>query len=254
MSNPLRQTRAALLAAALALVVTPHLAHAQLGGLKRRLGEKVGKAVLGEESAGKGGAPAFSERVLQIDDARFDALVRGLRAEAAEAQKNERAQAAEDAKSAAKAKQGEAYATCAEPYAKQMLRYTGMTLGLAMAAKREQDKTGKQTGPMQDSLAATTTRMMKMKEELTAKCGEAPDEDASSFQAVSDAGQGSDPQALGARAAGLTGDQYAVLRERVAAFHKARGGRTGSYVYAAAERALLERRSGELASFAKLLD
>jgi hypothetical protein len=247
-----RPTRAALLAAALALVVTPHLAHAQLGGLKRRLGEKVGKAVLGEESAEKAGAPAFGDRVLQIDDARFDALVKGLQVEQAEAQKAERANAAERAQDAARAKKEEAYAGCAQPYTKQLLRYTGMTMGLALAAKREQDRTGRQAGPMQDSLAATTTRMLKVKEELVAKCGEEPGE--ASFDAVSGGAEGTDPQALGARASGLTGDQYAVLRERVAAFRKARGGRTGSYVYAAGERALLERRAGELASFATLLD
>src|SRR5687767_6337237 len=109
--------RAALLTGAALVVLAPDSAHAQLGGLKRRLGEKVGKAVLGEESAGKSAAPAFSDRVLQIDDARFDQLLRGLKVEAAEAQKSERAQAAENAKMAEQQKKDEAYAGCSEPFA-----------------------------------------------------------------------------------------------------------------------------------------
>jgi hypothetical protein len=246
-----RSTRAALLAAAATLVLAPDAAHAQFGGLKRRLEEKVGKAVLGEES-GKGGAPAFSDRVLQIDDARFDQLVKGLKVEAAEAAKEERAQAAENAKEAEREKKNEAYGACAEPFAKQLLGLTGQTMGLAFAVKREQEKTGKQTGPMRDSLDAVTARMIKVKDALVAKCGAEPPE--SSFEAVSGGEEGSDPEALGARAAGLKSEQYAVLRERVAAFLKARGGRTGSYVYAAGERALLERRAAELAPFKKLLD
>ena len=243
--------RAALLGGALALVLAPDAAQAQLGGLKRRLGEKVGKAVLGEESGGKSAAPAFSDRVLQIDDARFDQLLRGLKVEAAEAQKSERAQAAENAKMAEQQKKDEAYAGCSEPFAKELLRYTGMTMGLALAAKREQDKTGK-AGPMQDSLQVVTTRMMKVKDDMVAKCGEGPKEE-SAFEQAADQ-EGTDPQSLGARASGLKSEQYAVLRERAAAFLQAKGKSTGSYVYAADERALLERRASELEAFRKLLD
>jgi hypothetical protein len=242
--------RAALLTGAALVMLAPDAAHAQLGGLKRRLGEKVGKAVLGEESAGRSAAPAFSDRVLQIDDARFDQLLRGLKVEAAEAQKSERAQAAENAKMAEQEKKNEAYAGCSEPFAKELLRHTGMTMGLALAAKREQDKTGK-AGPMQDSLQVVTARMIKVKDDMVAKCGEGPKE--SSFEQAADQ-EGTDPQSLGARASGLKSEQYAVLRERAAAFLQAKGKSTGSYVYAADERALLERRASELEAFRKLLD
>jgi hypothetical protein len=251
MHHPRRSTRAALLVGALALMLAPDAAHAQLGGLKRRLGEKVGKAVLGEESAGRSAAPTFTDRVLEIDEARLDQLLRGLKVEAAEAQKSERAQAAENAKMAEQQKRNEAYAGCSQPYAKELLRYTGMTMGLALAAKREQDKTGKMSGPVQDSLQAVTARMIKVKDDMVAKCGEGPKE--SSFDAMSGSDEGTDPQALGARASGLKTEQYAVLRERVAAFLAARDGRTGSYVFAAGERALLDRRAAELAPFRKLL-
>jgi hypothetical protein len=243
--------RAAFLAGVAVIVLAPDAAHAQLGGLKRRLGEKVGKAVLGEETAGRSAAPAFSDRVLQIDDARFDQLVRGLRVEAAESQKSERAQAAENAQMAEQEKKNEAYVGCVEPFAKELLRYTGMTMGLALAAKREQGKTGTAGGPMQDSLQVVTARMIKVKDAMVAKCGEEPKE--SSFDAVSEQ-EGTDPQALGARAAGLKAEQYAVLRERAAAFLQARGKGTGSYVFAADERALLQRRASELEAFRKLLD
>ena len=99
------------LAALLALAAAP--AEAQLGGLRRRLEQKIG---LPEASAER--APAFSERVLEITDARLDQLVRGLRAEQAEAAKQEQRNAAENARAAAYEKKQEAYAACAEPYTK----------------------------------------------------------------------------------------------------------------------------------------
>ena len=233
------------LAALLALAAAPAPAEAQLGGLRRRLEQKIG---LQEASAER--APAFSERVLEITDARLDQLVKGLRAEQAEAAKQAQRAAAENARDAEFAKKSEAYGRCSEPYTKELLRYTGMTMGLAFAAKREQDKTGRVGGPMQDSLKAVTDRMVKAKDAMVAKCGEGPGE--APFDAMAGE-QGSDPEALGARAAGLSQDQYAVLRERAAAFVLARGGRTGSYAYAAAERASLERRAGDLSAFRALL-
>ncbi|MDF1506069.1 hypothetical protein [Roseisolibacter sp. H3M3-2] len=236
-----------LAAALLALAAIPQVAEAQFGGLRKRLEQKIGLAEGGER------APAFSDRVLEITDARLDQLVKGLRVEAGEAAAQERRDAAGRARDAERAKQDEAYAACSQPFAKELLRYTGMTMGLAFAAKREQDKSGKAGGPMQDSLKAVTDRMVKTKDAMVAKCGaEPPESSDSSFDAMA-ADEGRDPQALGARAAGLTADQYAVLRERAAAFVLARGGRTGSYVYAAGERASLEHRARELAPFRALL-
>ncbi len=235
--------RAALLAGA-ALTLTPDAAHAQFGGLRKRLEDRM----LGQGAA-ESRAPKFDDRVLEITDARLEQLLRGLKAEQAAMARQEQASAAEDARMAAAEKKNEAYARCAEPYTKELLRYTGMTMGLAFAAKREQDKTGKITGPMQDSVKAVTTRMQQVARDLEAKCGKSPEEPA--FDAMG--GEGSEPEAMGARAAGLKEEQYAVLRERAAAFLLARGGRTGSYVYVAGERAALERRAGDLAAFRKLL-
>lgn len=238
--------RGLALAVLLALAAAPMPAHAQLGGLRRRLEQKIGL----QEQQGSERAPAFSDRVLEITDARLDQLVKGLRVEQAEETKLAQRNAAHDAKAAEQERRGEAYAACAQPFQKDLLRYTGMMMGLSVAAKREQDKTGSRTGPMQDSLTAVTQRMQKTKDAQVAKCGEEPPE--STFEAMGSE-EGSDPQALGARAAGLTAEQYAVLRERAAAFVHARGGRTGSYVFAAGERAALERRAGELGAFGSLL-
>ena len=242
----MRRDITALLALLAACTLAPAPAQAQLGGLKRRLEQQMGKAVLGEEG---GRAPKFDDRVLEITDARLEQLLRGLKAEQAAVAKQEQAYAAENARAAEQEKKNEAYGKCAEPYTKELLRYTGMTMGLALAAKREQDRTGKVSGPMQDSVKAVTTRMQKVAADLAAKCGNEPSE--SSFDAMG--GEGSEPEAMGAKAAGLKEEQYAVLRERAAAFLLARGGRTGSYVYVAGERAALERRAGDLAAFRKLL-
>ena len=235
--------RAALLAGA-ALTMAPDAAHAQFGGLRKRLEDRM----LGQGTTAQR-APTFDDRVLEITDARLEQLLRGLKAEQAAVARQEQANAAENARAAEYEKKQEAYGKCAEPYTKELLRYTGMTMGLAFAAKREQDKTGKVGGPMQDSLKAVTDRMVKVKDGMVAKCGEGPGE--APFDAMG--GEGSDPEAMGAKAAGLKSEQYAVLRERAAAFLLARGGRTGSYVYVAGERTALERRSGDLAAFRKLL-
>lgn len=248
MTRTRRLLHAALLAAA-ALTLAPADAHAQFGGLKKRLEEKVGKAVLGEPS-GASRTPTFNDRVVEITDARLDQLVRGLRAEAAEAERQEKANAAENARLAEQERKNEAYGKCSEPYTKELLRYTGMTMGLAFAAKREQDKTGKVGGPMQDSLKAVTDRMQKVTHDLEAKCGPSP-EAQEGFDAMG--GAGSDPEAKGAAAAGISREAYAVLRERAAAFLLAKGRDTGSYAYAPGERSVLERRAGDLAGFRKLL-
>ena len=235
--------RAALLVGA-ALTLAPDAAHAQFGGLRKRLEDRM----LGQGAQAQR-APTFDDRVLEITDARLDQLLRGLKAEAALAAKQEQANAAASARDAEYERKSEAYGKCTDPYTKELLRYTGMTMGLAFAAKREQEKSGKAGGPMQDSLKAVTDRMVKVKDGMVAKCGEGPGE--SPFDAMS--GDDADPEAIGARAAGLKAEAYAVLRERAAAFVLARDGRTGSYVYVAGERAALERRAGDLSAFRKLL-
>jgi hypothetical protein len=251
MSTPDRRPRAArVLPAALLLLLAPAAAAAQFGGLRKQLESRLDKSVLGGAPAQAAAAPAYSDRVLEITDARLEQLLAGLRVEAAEAERARRAQAAENARAAAYEKAGEAYGRCSEPYAKALLRYTGMTMGLALAAQREQSKTGRVGGPMQDSLKAVTARVVRTKDEMVARCGEGPG--AAPFEAMGDAAADA-PEAGGARAAGLKPEQYAVLRERAAAWLLARDGRTGRYAFAAGERAALERRAGLLAPYRTLL-
>lgn len=237
-------TRAAIAAA---LLLAPTAGHAQLGGLKRRIGEQLTKAVTGEPQSNA--APAFSDRVLEITDARLERLAVGLRAESAAAERQRADQAVENAKADAYQKAADAYGACSEPYAKAMLRYTGMTMGLMLAGKREQSKTGAVSRATEDSLKAVTARVTKARDEMTAKCGAPPVEP--SFAGMD--GEGTDPESVGAKAAGLTGEQYAVLRERVAAYVRARDGRTGRYAFTAGERAAIDR-NGALAGVRKLLE
>jgi hypothetical protein len=239
-----RLLRAALLVA----LVAPGAAHAQFGGLRRRLESRLEKAAAGEPSAPA--APAFSDRVLEITDARLDQLLAGLRVEAADAERERREQGALDAKAAAHEQAQQAHARCAEPFAREQLRLTGMLMGLAVAAKREQERTGGAAGPMQDSLTAVTRRAQKLSADLTAKCGPGPGP--SPFEAMREGGD-ADAEGRAARAAGLAPGQYAVLRERAAAWVLAADGRTGRYAFAAGERAVLERRAAALAPYRALL-
>jgi hypothetical protein len=246
-----RLLHVALLCGAALALLAPDTAHAQLGGLRRRMEERMAKTVMGEDASRSNAAPAFSDRVLEISDARLEQLVKGLRAESAETEKHAREMKAMDARAAEHEKAKEAYGTCTEPYTKQMMRMTGMTMGLALAAKREQDKTGRVSPATEDSVKAVTARMTKLKDDMVAKCGEGPGD--SPFDAMQEDAEGSDPESIGAQAAGLTRDQYAVLRERVAAWLQSRDGKTGRYAFAAGERATLEKRAGDLAAFRKLL-
>jgi hypothetical protein len=245
-----RLLHVALLSGAALVLLAPDTAHAQLGGLRRRMEERMSKAVLGED-AKSSATPTFSDRVLEISDARLEQLVKGLRVEAADAEKRERENKAMDAKAAEHEKAQEAYGKCSAPYTKQMMDMTGKLMAFGILAKREESKTGKISPATNDSLTAATARMTKLKDEMVAKCGEGPGD--SPFDAMKEGGESSDPESAGAKAAGLTREQYAVLRERVAAWLQSRDGKTGQYAFAAGERATLEKRAGDLAPFRKLL-
>jgi hypothetical protein len=242
---------AALIAGAALLVLAPGQAHAQFGGLRRKLEQQVQKTVLGGEAASPAAAaPAFTDRVLQIDDARVGQLLAGLKREAGRAEQEAREQAALRAKEKDYEARNEAHGRCVEPFKNELLKGTGMMMGLALAAKREEQKQGVVGPALRDSIEAVTARMKKTSEAMSAKCGEGPGP--SPYDAMA-GGEGDDAESLGAKAAGLSPEQYAVLRERVAAFVRSRDGRTGRYAFAAGERAVLERRAGELAPYRALL-
>jgi hypothetical protein len=250
MSRSSLPRRVALVAGVTLLALAPATAEAQFGGLRKKLEQQMQKAVVGPDAAKPAAAPVFTDRVLEITDARVTQLLAGLKVEAALAERESRAQAASDAQYKAWEAKNEAHGRCVEPYKNELLKSTGMMMGLALAAKREEAKKGAVGPALRDSVAAVTARMEKTAQALEAKCGSGPGP--SPYEAMGDS-VGVDAAAAGAKAAGLTGDQYAVLRERAAAFARSRGGNTGGYAFAAGEREVLGRRGGELAAYGKLL-
>ena len=245
--------RPALLAGA-ALValaaLAPVRAEAQFGGLRKKLEQQMQRSVLGGGEQKPDAAPAFSDRVLEITDARLVQVVAGLKAEAALAERDAKGQAEANARYKAWEARNEAYGRCVEPFKNELLKGTGRMMLLAVAAKREETKHGAVSPALRDSVAAVTKRMEATGEALKAKCGESPGESPS--EAAGDDGAPS-PEAAGAKAAGLKVEQYAVLRERVVAWLHARDGNAGRYAFAAGERAALQGRAGELGAFRKLL-
>ena len=245
MSHKYRIARLALVAA-LVLPALPDTAHAQLGSLRRKMEKELEKTVLGSDASSK--SPEFNERVLEITDARITQLVAGLRAESAQAERDARDQAAENAKAAEYSAKSEAYGKCAKPFADELLKSTGKMMALAFAAQREEKANGKVGPALRDSIEALTVQMKKTGTDLETKCGKQPAE-----PSFDDMG-GDDEESVGAKAAKLTNEQYAVLRERVAAhLRSGKGGDTGSYAYTAKEKAALSARASELAGFRKLL-
>jgi hypothetical protein len=244
---------ASLTGVALASLVTvaPVRAEAQFGGLRKKLEQQVQKTVLGGDDQQAAAAPAFSDRVLEITDARLGQVVAGLKAEAALAERDAKGQAEVDARYKAWEARSEAYGKCAEPFKSELLKGTGRMMVLAVAVKREEAKNGAASPALRDSVAVVTNRMKATSETLKAKCGESPGDAPADL-----AGDGDDapsPESVGAKAAGLRVEQYAVLRERVVAWLHARNGNSGRYAFAAGERAALEARAGELGAFRKLL-
>ena len=243
--------RTAILAlAALTVLAAPASAEAQFGGLRKKLEQQVQKTVLGGDEQRAAAAPAFSDRVLEITDARLGQVVAGLKAEAALAERDAKGQAEADARYKAWEARSEAYGKCAEPFKSELLKGTGRMMVLAVAAKREEAKNGAVSPALRDSVAAVTNQMKATSATLNAKCGESPGEAPSDLAGDDDAPS---PESVGAKAAGLRVEQYAVLRERVVAWLHARDGNTGRYAFAAGERAALAARAGELGGFRKLL-
>jgi hypothetical protein len=238
-----------LLPGALLLLLAPAAAEAQFGAIRRRVESQIGRSVLGQPAA-QPDTPAFSDRVLEITDARIDQLVAGLRVEAAAAERTRREQSAADARDAAYERAQEAHARCTDKYTSQLMRQTTALLGLSIAAKAEQDRTGRTGGTMQDSLRATMARVQTLNAQMKTQCGDGPGP--APFEAMGADGD-DDGEVRAARAAGLAPAQYAVLRERAAAWLLAQGGRAGRYTFAAGERAALERRATALAPFRAVL-
>ena len=243
--------RGALLIGAALLVLAPASAQAQFGGLRKKLERQVERAVIGEPSAAEPTAPAFTDRVLEITDARLGQMLAGLRAEAAQAERDAKAQAESDAAHARTQARIDAYGRCAEPFGEAQLRDAAASMALAIAAQREQNTKGAVSPTVRDSLAAVMKRLDAADSTLKATCGEAPD--TSPFAAMED--DAPSAETVGAKAAGLGEQQYAVMRERLAAYVQGqrRGARMGRYVFTPEERTALERRMAELAAFAELL-
>lgn len=237
--------RTTLLAAAL-LAIAPTTVEAQLGKLRRKMEQQIEKSVLGQPDPSTA-APVFNERVLEITDARVTQLIAGLRVESAQEEREERAQAALDAKAADHDAKVEAYGKCSRPFTDELLKNSAKMAAFAFAGAREEKAKGAVSPALRDSIDALGARMKKTGQALEAKCGKQPED-----PSFDDMG-GEDSQEAGAKAAKLTGEQYAVLRERVTAYLQSTEGDGSRYLFTANERAALSARGKELAGFRKLL-
>jgi hypothetical protein len=197
-------------------------------------------------------APAFNDRVLEVTNARVDQLLKGYRAEvaaidsanqayAAGQKRYESVREAYTARVAEYQKRNEEYEACQDREVKPVTeregarmretqdRITGgdeaafdakmKELETRMKAAQERgdmaevmrlaDSLGQAMGAPSAAAAATASANM---EAAAAKCGAAPEAPKEPTPPPSGA---PDVEAVGAKAAGLTTEQYAILRERV---------------------------------------
>ncbi|HXE58411.1 MAG TPA: hypothetical protein VNK43_10465 [Gemmatimonadales bacterium] len=284
-----RVRQAALLALAALALVSP--VEAQLRPKLPRVGNPLG----GKKSETRARTPTFNDRVLEITDARVDGLLGGLAAEVAAFDDAEarhaKARSAYEAENKAYAGQLAAYQkrkkewdACydrevrpVEERGKQDIEAThaAITGGDQAAFEKEMERVrarivaAQQKGDMQEvmRLADSVQKAVGMRsgnaaqrassavQAAAATCGPEPEEPKPpvppSYPAV-------DLEAVGAKAAGLTAEQYAILKERVRYAVDEEGGvradPSSMWAFGAAELDVLEKRGREIAKAVKPLD
>lgn len=274
--------RSMLIAALLGCAVAvPGSAHAQLGGLGKKIVKKAG-VVPAAETTVKTGKVSFDAQVLELTDVRISQFLKGLAAEQqmagkVEAQDTEGIERRNAAKQAAHDKawdeyqrKREAWGKCAEPEQqraeKEMQGYgASVTDTVAMQKIAERMKAAQAAGDMAtiqrlaDSVGkasmAVASKSQAMASDANAgilkKCGQQPEEPAKptlepmlTFQDIRDAGL---------KASGFDGGQYAIMRERILPYVASKGRNSGGMVYTEQEAKALEARLADLTQYAEII-
>lgn len=237
--------RTALIVATLAAVSTSP-AHAQLGGLMRKAKDKA--AEMAQGPAKRTPAPTYDNRVLEITDARVDQLLKGLAAEQSTAN-------ASSGKGRAEWKQREdaAFAERKKAYEAQTASYQK-----DMAAWNTKVAPINKCRDAVDKKYASNPRDARKQKEYDA-CGEPPIGPAKPDipEPTPAASEPGDPTEDGARGAGFTGEQYSVMKERVAYLLSIdadfKNAKTQSgYGFSDAEAAAVKKRLDELKKYKPL--
>lgn len=271
----------------------PVAAHAQFGGL----GKKLGRKIAGDKAADAAGLPneggrvqtgnvKFDESVVEITPATVDRLLKGLAAEQQMAAKmnaqdlkkidrdNEAAQKAYEKQEAAYEKQHEAWDKCAQKeeagaeHEQAQLQREGEAMvadsaKLQAVAQRIQaahqrgdmkevqrlaDSVGRGAGGLSQRAMASSRRAQQG---VATKCG--PEPQAPTSPARTETLTYSDVQDAGSKASGFNGQQYRILRERIAPYVLSKGKSSVPFVYTKSEAATLESRLDALAPYADIL-
>ncbi|HEU4698263.1 MAG TPA: hypothetical protein VFS40_03730 [Gemmatimonadales bacterium] len=273
-------------------LVLPVPAHAQFGGLGKKLGKKIAgdKAAQAAGISDEGGrvqtgSVKFDESVVEITPAALDRLLKGLAAEQQVAAKmdaqdlkqidrqNEAAQKAYEKQQAVYEKQHGAWEKCADKERAGMEQESAalQAEGAVMAdsakmeafsrrmqaahqrgdmaeVRRLADSVSRGTGALSQRANAAGQRAQTG---VVAKCGaepqapEAPNRTATlTYSDVQDAGR---------KASGFDGQQYRILRERIAPYVLSNGKNSVPFVYTKNELAALQSRLDALAPYGNLL-
>jgi hypothetical protein len=201
--------RATALAVALGSVL-PAAASAQLGGLRglgRRAAQAVGNAATGQVASQTPGNPSFTRNVLEMTPAVLDGFAHSLAAE--DSLRRGTAQRSSPA-------YAERYRACEARLAQTDSRYRELRDAAVNAERADAEKA---------YLDLDTYR--------APHCGHEPELGSPEIVAIAGA------------AGGLTGHQYAIVKERVAPFCE-HGGASGNYVYSTTEFSALRSRCAAL--------
>jgi hypothetical protein len=284
--------RGALAALVLGVALTlPATAHAQFGGLGKKLGAKVAgdkaaqAAGVSEGGRVQTGSVRFDESVVEITPAALDRLLKGLAAEqqvaarmnAQDLQKaerdNEAAQKAYDKQFAVYSKQHDAWDKCVEKEnagankesAAMQQEAEGMTDDAKMQALATRMQAAQQRGDMRevqrlaDSVSRATSGLtarataanQRAQQGVATKCGAEPQ--APTQPTRTESLTYSDVQAAGSKASGFNDQQYRILRERIAPYVLSNGKSSVPFVYTKSELAALEGRRDVLQPYTELM-
>ena len=232
-------------------------AHAQFRLPKPRVPNPLNRASSGNENTR---TPTYDERVLEITDARLASLIRGLQAEqrqrpalAAAYQQNADARARAEAAGRDQRSAGDRAGSCVASSPEYRAVLADSTNQLAMiqriqALQAKGDYTAMQV--LGDSMAHAAMRRDSLLAKAQQRCTAANPADTASSAAPDKPAHslGDSLHLIGAAAAGLTPDQYSVLRERVAAFLSIDEAdlRNSLWVYGNGEMQALKAKKGDL--------
>jgi hypothetical protein len=273
------------------VLALPAPAHAQFGGLGKKLGQKVAgkkaeQAIEARTGTVRTGSVSFGDGVVPITEARLDAFLRGLEAETqmaakmnaqdlqaiekanetkqkaydreydAWSKKNDKWQACSEKEEGAMAKEAEAYTPTESDQARLQAGMEKVAPRIRAAAQRgDHAEVQRLTDSLTSGFAAKNAQAMAAGNaagpRLLKACGARPVQP--ERPTLQPTITYEQVSQAGTKASGMDGGEYRIMRERIQPYVLSSGRDSGGYVYTKSEVAALQSRLDALAKWGEAL-